>query len=180
MEDIPADQWPLQGPHYVVSSASIPGLFIPQEIDGGVFIDGGTAMGVDAISAVESCLTVVDDQTKITLDIILLDRFTAPDPESDDGDTIKNLIRLYEVKSYFKGLQNVIVTMLAYPNVNYRYILEPSGHYAHLWNLLNFSPENTWPMQQNGMADAKAAMEAGPGANFQKYRDWAERRGGDN
>jgi len=62
--------------------------------------------------------------------------------------------------------------MQTYPNIKYRYILEPSGHYAHLWNLLNFSPKNTWPMQENGMADAKAALQAGEGAYFQKFRDW--------
>ena len=62
--------------------------------------------------------------------------------------------------------------MQTYPNVNYRYILEPSGWYPKLWNLLNFGPNNTWPMQQNGMDDAKAALQAGEGAYFQKFRDW--------
>lgn len=62
--------------------------------------------------------------------------------------------------------------MLTYPNVNYRYILEPSGEYAHLWNLLNFGPKNTWRMQENGMEDAKNAMNNGHGHGFAKYHDW--------
>jgi len=129
-------------------------------------------MGLDAISAVEKCLELVDDETQITLDIILLDRFATPQDHDQDGDTIANILRLHELKSYYKGLENVITTMMSHPNVNYRYILEPTGDYPKLWNLLNFSPNNTWPLQVNGMADAKAALEAGEGAHFQKFKDW--------
>ena len=32
-------------------------------------------MGLDGISAVESCLEMVEDESQITLDIMLLDRF---------------------------------------------------------------------------------------------------------
>ena len=66
--------------------------------------------------------------------------------------------------------------MLSHPNVNYRYILEPSGWYPKLWNLLNFSTDNTWPMQQNGREDAKTALEAGEGFHFQKFHDWIATR----
>ena len=172
LDEIAKEEFGTLGPKACVSSASLPGLFIPTEIDGAVYIDGGTAMGLDAISAVEKCLTLVDDQTDVTLDIMLLDRFVRPSSEDEDGNTVENLYRSHEFHSYYKGLENVITTMMTYPNVNYRYILEPSGHYAHLWNLLNFSPNNTWPMQENGMADAKSALAAGEGAYFQKFRDW--------
>ena len=74
------------------------------------------------------------------------------------------------------GLQNVIVTMMSHPHVNYRYILEPSGKYPKLWNLLNFSPNNTWPLQEMGMADAKAALKAGEGAHFKKFHNWIATR----
>ena len=98
------------------------------------------------------------------------------DAEPDPKDTIKNYLRMHEVKSYYKGLENVITTMLTYPRVNYRYLLEPSGHYAHLWNLLNFNSANTWPMQQLGMKDAKTALEEGPGASFAKIQAWIATR----
>lgn len=133
-------------------------------------------MGLDAMSAVEKCLDLVDDESKITMDIMLLDRFAMPESELDDGDTLKNMLRMHSIKHYYKGLENVITTMLAHPNVNYRYILEPSGDYPKLWNLLNFGPENTWPMQENGMADAKAALEAGPGVSFKRFHDWINTR----
>ena len=71
------------------------------------------------------------------MDIILLDRFVEATEETS-GNTLNNLLRGHETKKYYKGLENVITVMLAHPNVNYRYILEPSGHYPALFNLLNF------------------------------------------
>ena len=133
-------------------------------------------MGLDAISAVERCLDLVEDESQITMDIILLDRFVPPTVEGDFGDTVQNLLRKHEIDSYYNGLVNVITCMLSHPNVNYRYILEPSGPYPKLWNLLNFSPNNTWPMQENGMADAKTALEKGPGYGFEKFHSWIATR----
>ena len=60
LDEIPKDQFIELGPHACASSASLPGLFIPQVIDGSVYIDGGTAMGLDAITAVERCMEKVD------------------------------------------------------------------------------------------------------------------------
>lgn len=94
LDEIPADKLLDLGPRAIVSSASLPGLFIPQQFEGAVYVDGGTAMGLDAISAVEKCLSLVgNDETKVTLDIILLDRFVHPTTHEDDGDTLKNLLR---------------------------------------------------------------------------------------
>ena len=50
------------------------------------------------------------------------------------------------MKSYYHGLENVIQTQVRYPEVNYGYIVQPSGAYPKLWNLLNFGYNNTWPM----------------------------------
>ena len=44
--------WPTR----VVSSASLPSLFIPPVIEDHLCTDGGTAMGLDATSAVAACL----------------------------------------------------------------------------------------------------------------------------
>jgi len=78
LNEIPADNLAELGARACVSSASLPGLFIPQVYEGSVYIDGGTAMGLDAITAVERCLEYVDSEEKVTLDIMLLDRFVAP------------------------------------------------------------------------------------------------------
>ena len=68
---------------YIVTSASLPGLFIPQLLDKAVYTDGGTAMGLDAVTAIEMCRKYVDSDDQITLDIILLDRSDLPKEEGD-------------------------------------------------------------------------------------------------
>lgn len=171
--------WPTR----VVSSASLPSLFIPPVIEDHLCTDGGTAMGLDATSAVAACLEKVGgDQSKVTLDIILLDRFNAPDEEADLGDTITNMLRTHSMKSYYHGLENVIQTQVRYPEVNYRYIVQPSGAYPKLWNLLNFGYNNTWPMQVEGRKDAEASLsnsEAGAGPfTMLDLKAWSEDKDG--
>ena len=111
LDEIPLDKQLELVPKACVSSASLPGLFLPTKFEGGVYVDGGTAMGLDAMSAVEKCLTLVDDESKITMDIMLLDRFALPPSELDDKDTLKNMLRVHQLKHYYKGLENVITTM---------------------------------------------------------------------
>jgi len=93
LDEIPKDQFATEGPKQIVSSASLPGLFLPMLMDGAAYTDGGTAMGLDAVSAVEKCLELVDDESQITMDILLLDRFVKPQEEDDDGDTVSNMLR---------------------------------------------------------------------------------------
>lgn len=158
---------------YIVTSASLPGLFIPQLLDGSVFTDGGTAMGLDAVTAIEMCQKYVDSDDQITLDIILLDRFEVPPSEADVQKTASNYLRMHQVNQYYKAMRNVVNAMESHPQVDFRYIFEPSGHYAHLWNLLNFAYDNTWPMQENGREDAKTALEEGPKKSIEKFMERA-------
>jgi len=90
IDEIPHENVVSDAPHQCISSASLPGLFIPTVIGDGVYIDGGTAMGLDAITAVERCLAMTESgkQEDVTLDIMLLDRFVAPPDHQKDGDTI--------------------------------------------------------------------------------------------
>jgi hypothetical protein len=67
---------------------------------------------------------------------------------------------------YYSGLENVIEVMLTYPNVNYRYMMEPTGPYPAALRLLDFRNETTWPMQQNGRDDSQTALDYGPGFGF--------------
>ena len=157
-----------QVPTKIVSSASLAGLFIPQHIDGTVDIDGGTYNGLDAVSAVERCMELVDDYSQVTLDIILLDRFDKPDQWTDIETTLGNFSRKHQLKSYYSGLKNVIEVMVTYPEINYRFLMEPTGPYPVFLRLLDFSNRNTWPMQENGREDSQTALAYGPGFGYDR------------
>ena len=127
-------------------------------------------------AAVEQCLEVVgDDPSKVTRDIIMLDNFSPPALKTTAGNSATNFFRGYELRKHYQQMENVISTMMRYPSVNYRYLFLPSGWYPRLWNLLNFNYPNTWPMQENGMADAKTGLAKGPGAVFDIVREYIDR-----
>lgn len=54
-----------------LASGSIPGAFPPQLMNGMVLMDGGTIWDVNLISAIDQCLEVVDDVSKIVIDIAI-------------------------------------------------------------------------------------------------------------
>ena len=54
-----------------LASGSIPGVFKPQFFDGRYLMDGGTVIDVNVPSAVEQCLELVDDESKIIIDIAI-------------------------------------------------------------------------------------------------------------
>lgn len=54
-----------------VCSSSIPIVFPPTHFRDSYFIDGGTVWDVNISSAINGCLDLVDDQTKITVDILI-------------------------------------------------------------------------------------------------------------
>ena len=55
--------------------------------------------------------------------------------------------------------------MAAYPTVNYRYLFEEHDKTTGVQEL-NFDGEATWHLQEMGRADAKKALEEGPGVAF--------------
>jgi len=76
------------------------------------------------------------------------------------------MLRARTIEKYYSGLENVIEVMLTYPEVNYRYMMEPTGPYPKAINLLNFNNKNTWPMQENGREDSQTCLDYGYGYGF--------------
>ena len=59
------------------------------------------------------------------MDVIILSNLELETINST-GNTIENILRYRQIKSYYSGLNNVIEVMREYPKVNYRYLLMPS------------------------------------------------------
>lgn len=60
-------------PNAVMASSSVPGVFPPEIINGKHLIDGGISMNINLISAIEQCLKITGDQSKVTVDVIVSD-----------------------------------------------------------------------------------------------------------
>ena len=66
-EDTPIDTLP----HAVAASGSVAFIFPPQYINGYILMDGATAWNVNLISAADRCREIVDDDSKIIMDVIM-------------------------------------------------------------------------------------------------------------
>ena len=86
--------------------------------------DGGGINDTNVISAVTSCLDLVDgDQSKITVDISIC----APHPQAPtEGDVSHdaglNFLQAFLIKQAFNGFNAISWQIKAFPEVNYRYL----------------------------------------------------------
>ena len=62
--------------------------------------------------------------------------------------------------------------MKLHPDVNYRYLVQPASTITNGFNILDFSIENTGPVQTAGKADAKTLLDLGEGYNFNKLKEY--------
>lgn len=122
--DIPWADWP----RAVVSSASIPAVFPTQHFYGDVLMDGGVcSWGVNPVMAIQECLKIVDDTSKITMDIVMEEQVIIDELDNDDFQAMGHYMRARQIKKYNAGMANVFEAMRAYPDVNWRYLVQPSG-----------------------------------------------------
>jgi len=89
-----------------MASGSIPVVFPPRHFQGNYYMDGGTVWNVNISSAIEGCLTMVDDLSKITVDILI-----CSDPDSlsgyDAGNSIDNFLRQRHIGNYYTGMEAI-------------------------------------------------------------------------
>jgi len=78
-----------------------------------------------------------------------------------------------DLKDYHDGLADVHNFMKAFPDINFRYYIEPSTALPGGLKLLDVTNStNTWPMQMQGRKDGKEAIAMGEGAIFEKMQEW--------
>ena len=133
-----------------LASGSIPGVFPPQLYKNAVFVDGGTIYDVNVISAVEQCLEIVDDMSKIIIDIAICS------PEKDKSfdpkkDAAIDFLLSRELRRSFHSMNSIQWQKAAYPDVNYRHLFYDEVTIPVL-SLLDFRNVTTWPMQVQGRA----------------------------
>lgn len=148
----------------VVSSASIPGVF-PHQVwnDTLVCMDGGTVYNTNLVSAVERCREQVDDDSEIILDAIICDDYHIEEWH-DQNDVINNWMRFQDLKNGYDSMADIYEFKQAYPNITYRYYVQPSTALPGGLSLLNFDNKtNTFPMQMQGRLDGENAIKDGPG-----------------
>lgn len=63
--------------------------------------------------------------------------------------------------------------MMAFPEVNFRYFVEPSAPLKGGLDLINANNATvTFPMQMQGRLDGENAIKQGEGFMYEKFREW--------
>ena len=133
-----------------VASASIPAVFPPFNWDGvGLFMDGGTINNVNIAGAIEQCLEVVDDESKITIDVYICgDQYGEVETEESAGKTISNVLRSRAINNAHHGENRIQTDLKSHPKVNFRYLVYQTVGHAGGLSELTFDGDATWPMQE--------------------------------
>ena len=132
-------------------------------------MDGGTVYNLNIDSAIEQCLELVDDYSKITVDVLVCNKTPAPAETEGIGKTIANIERSRAIHKNTGSINTIQDVMRAHPEINYRYLVYFSNSDVHLGGIgeLEFEGTKTWPLQVQGRTDAQTAINAGPSASFQ-------------
>ena len=71
-------------------------------------MDGGTVWNTNLVSAVERCLEVVDDKSKIVVDIAICEHHELAN-YTDKGNTLGNFLRYRQIKDYYsRGFNDIL------------------------------------------------------------------------
>lgn len=115
----------------IMTSSAVPFAFMSQHwnFEGRdiVGIDGGSVWMFDVSGAIKRCQEIVDDDSKITVDVVGCASASQP-PYSgwETRQTIDNFNRFIEIKQYHDGASNLVEIMAAFPKVNYRHYVWPT------------------------------------------------------
>lgn len=90
-----------------LSSASIPFVFPPNHWKGQVFMDGGTVYNVNMEAAVRQCMEIVDDESKIIIDVYICGEPNLPETLEKSGHGWENYYRAHQLRKYYGNIDNL-------------------------------------------------------------------------
>ena len=146
----------------VMASSAIPAIFPPVvDASGETLVDGGAIWNSDLPSAVNGCRDLGYKDSDIILDIILCGGAPLSVKEDVSGhNTYQNFMRYREMSSYYKDLNNLEKTHIAFPDVTYRSVVYPTKDISQGMPM-SFTKKQIDFMINLGIQDAKNALKLG-------------------
>ena len=90
-----------------MSSASVPFIFPPHHYNGTYFIDGGSTWNINIDSAVQRCLEVVDDPSKITVDVMICGNSSLSALDEEENTAYGNYMRERDLRDYYVNYDSI-------------------------------------------------------------------------
>ena len=93
---------------------------------GSAWFDGSVIWDLDIFSAVNECLKT-HGQEDIVVDVLLTSEKSLKKVDASEYNSIHMLWRYLKVARYYSNMDGLLRAQFAYPNVNFRHIISPSG-----------------------------------------------------
>ena len=157
-----------------VASASIPFVFPPHNWEGkGLFMDGGTVYNINIEGAIQQCMDLVDDESKIIIDIFICGAPEHPDVWDRAARTAwYAYYRQHSLHSFYVNTDSVATAMIAHDKVQVRHGLKQKDGFSG-FSELNFDGDFTWKAQEAGRVDAQNALNSVGAANKTEFfHEW--------
>lgn len=142
----------------LLCSSSPPFFIAPHTFQGYTWADGGCIMNMDAVAGILRCLDVTDNQSDITIDLIYDDPYVPLPPETSFK-TLDVFQRAYRIRNFDSTAWFYYASTLAYPDVNFRYILQPSEEIPGGAVPLNFTQPNIQMEISLGIKDVNTLLD---------------------
>ncbi len=108
-------------------------------------MDGGTVYNIDMEGAIRQCMDLVDDESKIIVDVFVCGAEDTPPVEDDTGKAYENFMRKRTLHSYYSNTNSLATGMMAHPKVQMRYVVKQTNGFSAL-DELKFDGDFTWPI----------------------------------
>ena len=132
-----------------VASASIPLVFPPFTwSDGRILMDGGTVYNINVEAAIRQCMDIVDDESKIVVDVFICGAPETPPSEAETGHSWENFFRGWTLDRYYSSTDSLAFSTAAHPTVNMRYVVKQLEGHMGGFSELNFEGDFTWAAQE--------------------------------
>jgi hypothetical protein len=139
----------------VQASSSVPFFFSPKTFAGYSWADGGGVINLDIEAGILRCLEITGNQRNVIVDVIYDDSvYTLPSATSFKTPGVFE--RMFQIRNFDSGIWYTYNAQQAYPNVNYRYTVIPSGP---MGPLLNFSKVDILNSLNLGYKDGMAIFQ---------------------
>jgi len=79
-------------------------------------MDGGTVYNTNLVSAINRCKEIVDDDSKIILDIVVCSSYELPEWK-DRKNAMSNYLRFQDAKTHNDNVADIVEFKEAFPNV---------------------------------------------------------------
>jgi len=154
----------------VRASSAIPGVFESVKLDGVVYSDGSTVMGINVFSAINRCMAAGYAESDIVLDVVTANSKRLTNWDAANHTTVGDIqARAQEIQSFTTAMSDILDACRAHPSVDWRYFVQaptdlPGG-------ATSFNTKALSAMTEIGLSDGANAPIGSQCASAETYRN---------